>query len=263
MHEALLNTGLNDLQANCYLFILEKSSTTPPALARHLKLSRTNAYKVLDKLVELQLASRQEVRGKLIYYPEDPVALASLVAEKRNEVLALEQTIDLAIKDLRRKYKHTEGKTSVELRSGKEAVIASYEKQASLKEPVYFVKTRADIPAMGFETMDKIRRLPTEHNTTRYGITPDSPESPTNPEIDKRSNLTRTWIKMNDYTAPVEWSLSGSQLNIVIFGELTKVIQIEDKNVADAFLQLWQLLDKNIRSNPDYRNLPTNAKREV
>lgn len=259
----MITIGLTDLQAQTYLWLLEHGSTTPPRLAKELKITRTNAYKVLDSLVLLGLSSKVEIRKKFTYFAEDPSTLTSLVAEERNKVIALEHNTKQVVSDLRHKFVATSGFTDIKIHKGKTEVKTAYEHQASLKQPMYFIKSRYDIPFMGFETMDYIRRLAKNLGFKRYGITQDSPEAPTNPQIDKNSSLRRTWVDSSDYTAPVEWSVAGDELNIIVFDKQPQAIQIKNAQVAEAFLQIWKLLDKNLKANPEYKNLPQKAKRAI
>ncbi|MCA9881585.1 MAG: hypothetical protein KC708_01385, partial [Anaerolineae bacterium] len=87
-------------------------------------------------------------------------------------------------------------------------------------------------------------------------ITPDMSTTPVNPEIDTRSNLERTWIKNEDYNAPVEWSVSGSTLLIVLFGTEPHAITITNPMIAGAFLQIWKLLNNTLKAMPYYKQLP-------
>lgn len=261
--EILREIGLSDHQVMAYTYLLKNGPTPPPKLARNLKLTRSNAYKVLDQLVEMGLVSRLDVNKKLNYKAEDPIALASIAAEERNRVIALEQNVKEALKQFRNDYQKSSIDTEVQTYRGNVAVKAVYEHQAKLQQPIYFIKTRDDIPALGFETMDFIRRLPANSNTPRFGITPDSPEGALNPELDRRSNLTRTWIDAGSYTAPVEWTVAGEELIIVNFADKTSAIRIKNSVVADSFKQLWSALDGSLRANPEYKKMPKRAKRKV
>jgi hypothetical protein len=71
--------------------------------------------------------------------------------------------------------------------------------------------------------------------------------------------MTRTWVRQEDYEAPVEWSVSGTTLLIVIFGAEPHAITITNPLVADAFRQIWHLLDTCLRAMPYYGDLPRRA----
>ncbi len=264
MQELLINAGLTEAQAAVYLFLLENGDSTPPSLSKQLAITRSNAYKVLDSLEELGLASKHEVSKKFVYRPADPSALATLVAQKRNSVIALEQHVNAAMQELRSTYqKSSSGTTVVEVNEGTPAITESYAKQTAVKQPIYFVKSRADIPFMGFEAMDQARRLPVLHDTLRFGITPDGAEGSADPKIDARANLTRTWVESESYTSPVEWSVSGDELAIHVFEGKGRVVRVIDFEIAESFRQLWRIMDSSLRASPTYKKLPRRAGRKI
>jgi len=263
MEDLLKNAGLSDAQATVYLYLLKSGETAPPAVASALHLTRSNAYKVLDTLVDMGLVRKTEVNKKFVYRAEDPIALSSIVAEERNRVIALEHSVREAMQELRAAYEKSSGDRDVKTYRGREATKSLYLNQARMGEPIYFIKSRADIPAMGFETMDAIRKLPAKQGTERYGITPDVPEASANPAIDRSTSLTRTWVHADDYTAPVEWAVSGDELLLIDFEHETSAVRIKNATVAKAFKELWGLLDRSVRQNPEYKKLPKQAKRSV
>lgn len=263
MEDLLVNAGLNEAQAEVYLHLLKKGESAPPAVAKALELTRTNAYKVLDSLVDMGLVRKTEVNKKFVYKAEDPIALSSIVAQERNRVIALEQNVREAMHELRAAYEKSSGGEDVRTFRGNQAVKSLYVNQSKQGRPIYFIKSRADIPTMGYETMDAIRKLPARVGTERYGITPDVPEASANPAIDRTTNLNRTWIHAEDYTAPVEWTVSGDELLIIAFEKEASAVRIQNAVIAKAFKELWHLLDRTIRDIPEYKKLPKQAQRKV
>lgn len=263
MENTLIEAGLSRLQAQVYLYLLDRGSAAPNMLTENLTITRTNAYKVLESLEKLELVKRTTKNKKATYYPENPTALASLVAEKRNDVIALEQSVDKAMRGLQDKYRKLKTDISAEVLLGKEAIIEGYDNQAQQRQPIYFIKSRADIPFMGFEVMDEVRHRQAKLSNARYGITTDSAEAPKNKEIDRRTNLARTWVNENDYTAPVEWSVCGDTLVIQVFDDEGKSVVIRSDLIAQSFTQIWHIADKALRSSADYKKLPVKAARMV
>lgn len=252
----LITAGLSPQLATAYALLLEQGQITPTEAAKAVKLTRSNAYKVLDRLVEIGLAQKKDVNKKLTYSPSNPLALTTLVGEARNRVAAQEEAVKVVMNNLLAKYYESTEQPSVQVVTGREAVAAAFRQQIDLREPVHFIRTRADIPTLGFEAMHDIRVGPAEHGQQRYGITPDMHNGPSNPENDVRSKLKRTWVKHEEYTAPVEWSVSGSTLLIVLFGAEPHAITVSNPIIADAFLQLWRIMDSCLRAMPYYAELP-------
>lgn len=256
IEQQLITAGLNESQASAYLLLLEKARINPPQAAKELKITRTNAYKVLDRLTEIGLARRLEENKKFVYEPANPMALSNLVAEQRNAASVREDAVRSVLNELLAKYHTHSEQPSVEVATGKDAVIAAYRQQILQLEPIYFIRSRSDIPVMGYDALHEIRVMPARHNVDRFGITPDLSTGVTSSNGDERSNLTRTWVRQEDYEAPVEWSVSGSSLLIVLFGSEPHAVTITNPIITDAFKQVWQLLDSCLRAMPYYKDLP-------
>lgn len=254
--EPLIAAGLQPQQANAYALLLDTGQISPPEAAKKLNITRTNAYKVLDKLVELGLATKTEEYRKFVYSPSNPLALVSFVNEARNRVTAQEEAVKQAMDQLLAYYYEKTEQPSVSVVTGREPVANAFRNQVNLRQPVHFIRSQADIPAMGFDIMHEIRTRPAHYGQERFGITPDVKRGPINPDGDKRSKLTRTWVKREDYTAPVEWSVSGDILLIVLFGAEPHAITIANPIIADAFRQLWHIMNSCLRTMPDYLKLP-------
>jgi predicted transcriptional regulator len=254
--EDLIATGLTQHQAAAYALLLEHGALTPPALAKQLKLTRTNAYKLLETMEDLGIATRSEEHNKIIYEPGNPMALSNLVAEQRNIASAREDAVKQALNSLLTKFhKHSE-EPDVSVVSGHDAVVAAYRRQIHEQQEIFFIRSRADIATMGFEAMHVVRTEPARHGQKRHGITPDLSTGTTQSKGDARSSLERTWVRQEDYTAPVEWSVSGSSLLIIMFGAVPHAVTIQSPIIANAFEQLWKLLDTCLRSMPYYKTLP-------
>ena len=258
-YRQLIATGLNEQQAKAYALLIEKGKATPPHAAKYLKTSRSNTYKILDRLVDMGLAKREEVAKKFTYFPDNPMALSNLVAEQRNLASAREDAVKAVLKDLLAKYHTHTDQPSIKIVTGREQVAEAYRHQIVQLETIYFIRSRADIPVMGFETLHNLRVMPGRHGVKRFGITPDLSTGTTPTKGPDRSNMTRTWVRQEDYEAPVEWSVSGTTLLIVIFGAEPHAITITNPLIADAFRQIWHLLDTCLRAMPYYDDLPRRA----
>lgn len=255
--EKLVATGLTEQQALAYALLIEEGRITPSNAAEKLNLSRTNSYKLFDKLVSMKLATKQEVAKKFVYSAANPQFLTNLVAEQRNIAVSREVAVQAVLGDLLAKYHTYNDQPFVSTVTGRIKVADAYRTQIQQKQPIYFVRSHMDIPVMGFDVMHEIRTIPARHDGRRYGIAPDIATGTTNnPEADKRSNLDRTWMKDEDYTAPVEWSVSGTSLLIVLFDTEPHAITIDHPAIADAFRQIWHLLNTCLKAMPYYKDLP-------
>lgn len=264
MESELTQLGLTPLQAQTYLYLLgREEGAKPTLLSKNLNITRTNCYKVLDQLTELDLVRRREKNKTYTYFAEDPIALTSLAGRARAHANDIEKRVQSSMVSLRKKYDRHHENNDVRVSNGKSAIIQALHAQNTTAKPIYFLKSRADIPFMGYDTMHSLRLAAKKTNKQRYGITQDTPESPNSPAIDERSNLKRTWIKSSDYASPVEWTVSEDELSIVVYEGNGKAIRIHDATVAESFRQIWKLLDESVRCRPGYDQLPIRARRQL
>jgi predicted transcriptional regulator len=145
MQDVLINLGLTEAQAMAYVYLLENGEVSPPALASDLDFTRSNAYKVLDSLVELGLLLRHEINKKFVYAAADPEALNAMVAKERQHVTRLEQEIAQIQPTLYSLFRSTSGQF-VEVYKGSPAV--EKQRKNALKHSDSISKTQTD---MGIE----------------------------------------------------------------------------------------------------------------
>src|SRR3989344_4034564 len=92
--------GLNKSQAKAYMALVQFGSLTPPELSEKINESRTNSYKILERLSELSLAKRNDSQKKITYSANNPVTLESLATQRRDEVLEHEKQVKSAMPTL-------------------------------------------------------------------------------------------------------------------------------------------------------------------
>src|SRR5438445_5647663 len=84
--QPLEDIGLTNSQAKAYIALIEHYGGTAPSLAKATNESRSNTYKVLDKLCELGLATKDTKGAKIYYYPTNPAALELLIQGKNTQI---------------------------------------------------------------------------------------------------------------------------------------------------------------------------------
>lgn len=265
MKEQLLELGLSEQQAQVYLYLLKMSDPVKPLkLAHELSMSRTNIYKILDSLLELDLVRRDTTKATLRYAAEDPASIASFAGRARNEAVRVEKLTKNIIPKLKTTYEKKRAKVAMYSRPGKRAVYEAHMRHATNQSTVYFINAYPhDILLLGHDNMDALRKEFAKKRLSRYGITKDVSAAPANKLLDQATHLTRTWMDQSSYTAPVEWTVSGDELLIIDYSNEGQVVSIKSAEVAESFRQLWKLLDTSLRKDPEYKSLPKRAKRTV
>jgi hypothetical protein len=111
--------------------------------------------------------------------------------------------------------------------------------------------------------MRSLRALAPKYKKRRFGITPMVSRSPRNARKDASTALKRAWIQGEEYTAPVEWVVSGNEVQAILLKGEGYGISIQHPEIAESFRQIMFLLFEKIRQHPDYKKLPKLSQRAV
>lgn len=258
----LEDIGLTNTQARAYIQLVEKGTSTAPALAPFIGESRSNAYKVLDRLCELGLATKDQSK-RLQYYPSSPAALERLIEAQSEQVRVRTRKLDAALPNMLDFFFAHSEQASIRYFQGKQGLYEIFLDQTRSRTPVYFVRSTKGIRYFGDEEAHRLRNLFPANNVERFGIVQDIEPPNAVPgqrtpitESDVHMKLHRTWITTDDYDEPVEWAAYEDKLAITSFGEEVMGIVIQSPQIAQAFRKLYTLLSDSIRKRPDYDSLP-------
>lgn len=253
----LVRLGLSESLATAYLALLQNGRLRPPELAELINETRTNSYSLLNKLVDLKLAKKLEDGKKIMYEAENPVAFERFVQRQKEEVLERERLAKDTLPELLTIYQARSEKPGIRFYQGKQGIVDIYKEQISEGKPITYIRTRADIDFLGFRFAHNLRVMAPEAGLDRHVFSPDAPEVPVHwPESDRKYRLNRTWFHIEDYTAPVEWSVFGNKVAAISFGKEAIGMIIDSPQIAESLRQIFALLDEGLRRRDDYTTLP-------
>lgn len=254
--------GLTQTEANAYHILLSKKEWKPSELAKNVGETRTNMYKILDKLVAFKLAEKFDKNKKLHYRATNPTRLLQLSQEHRKKRELAEKELELNAQALLNDFIKTHEQPGIRFFQGKEEIKSVYLDQVADKKPIYFMLSPKAIDYYGFEQMHKLRMLAADAQVHRYALTPDNIMATKNfAATDPHFLLSRTWLEAQDYTAPLEWGVYGDKVYFVTFGEDAMGMIIESKAMSLGFMQVFRLIERGQRLLPDYESLPRLAKK--
>lgn len=262
--QILEDVGLTNIQALAYKSLVDSGPQNAPAVATAIGESRTNGYKVLDKLTELGLAVKEPTGGKFKYSATSPAALEQLVKQQAETVHQKERRLNAELPHLLDYYFAHSERPSIRYFEGRDGIISIYKDQIAAGQPLCYIHTSAAMPFVGFQDLHLLRNTFPRFGIPRRALSTDSgpgiilPPQEQYP-IDKSDEamlLERTWIQPEDYTAPVEWSVYGDKLSVISYGEEAMGMIIESAPIAQAFQQLFNMLEEGMRRRPGYDLLP-------
>lgn len=254
--DTLVKIGLNPTQAKAYLALLGNGKLTPIELAKITGEARTNAYSVLDQLVELGLAKKLEVKKKYQYQLENPVALEKLVKYHRDEALERERSVKNALPELLNSFYTFSEQPGVRFFQGKDGIEEIYKDQLRTGKTIRIVRSWKDKDFFGKGVYSVWRKRPSKYNIRTNMLSPDVDDANNDPELDKKLLFERTWMNKEDYTAPVEWDIYGDKVSVISFGEEAIGMIIESPQIAESMKQMFKIMQRGLKAHPDYNKMP-------
>jgi sugar-specific transcriptional regulator TrmB len=262
--QLLQDVGLTKPQAMAYTALVRTGVSNAPAIGAEIGESRSNAYKVLDKLCEFGLATRDQTGARVRYFPTSPAALEQLIQKQSAEVALRERKLKAGMPELMHFFLKYSEQPSIRFFQGQEGLYQIYKDQVKTNKPIVYIRSREDFKFFGFETMHKLRNDLADHGIRRRAIIQDElprvhiPEAERVPIAvsDEAMLLTRTWIDPEDYDEPVEWAAYGDKLSIISYGQEIVGMIIESPQIAKSFRRLFGLLEEGIRRRPGYAHRP-------
>ena len=262
--KTLISIGLSQNQARSYRALVIRKSLKPSELSRLIGESRTNSYAILDKLTDMNLATKIDENKKFTYYPASPLALKEMLEKQHKETERKLAELDRKMPQMMSTYQLGGQAPKVTHYKGKKELEQMYIKQ--MEQPgreLFFIRSKADVPFFSYAKMNEIRLLAPKYKKHRFGITPIVFYSPNDPRRDSKSSLKRAWINHEEYLSPVEWVVSGDQVQAILLNNEGYGITIDHPEIAESFREILKLLFKYIKSSPDYNKLPKLAKVDI
>jgi sugar-specific transcriptional regulator TrmB len=242
--ETLVSIGLTKSQAKAYIALVQNGSLTPPELAKKNNETRTNAYKLLDRLVELELATKSEDTKKLIYRVSNPVALETLAKKNRNQALEQENRIKQSMPTLLNFFYTYSEQPGVRFFQGKEGIKQIFDDMLRTRQNIYLIRSPSDDKFYDIEFFNKFRAQRAKLGITTYALTPKYLPAidRTKESADEVNKFLRTWLPVDSYTGSVEWDVYGNKVAIISYGEEAIGMIIESPQIAESMRQLFHLL---------------------
>jgi sugar-specific transcriptional regulator TrmB len=237
----LEDIGLTKAQAAAYQVLVKSGHSSAPSIAQAIHESRTNTYKILDRLCELGLATKDSTGKKVLYYPVSPTALERLVQSQAATVSLRERKLNAALPNMLDFFFAHSEQPSIRYFQGKDGLQQIFSDMLKTRQPVYLLRSPADVSFYDEAFFAEFRKKRAKLNITTYALTPDVPSAVHDRAADEKNKFVRTWLPADAYTGSVEWDIYGDKVALISYGEEAMGIIIESKQIADSFRQVFAL----------------------
>lgn len=247
----LTELGLSLSQAKAYIALIEARSSDAPSIAKAINESRSNTYKILDKLCEMELVRKDGGTSKIIYQPANPALLTSLV-EKRLATAELQQRkLTAAMPSLLSYYFTHAEQPGITFYQGKQRIKQIFTEMLKTGQTLYLLRTPADVDFYDAEFFNEIRQKRRMLNIKTVGITPDVASANHDPALDTKNLFKRIWLAPEVYTANVEWNIAGNKVALISYDQEAMGMIIESPQIAESFRQIFSLVQQLADSKTD------------
>lgn len=237
----LTAAGLTESEALCYEALLQKRAWKPADLAKSVRESRTNCYKILDKLVSLGLAKRFDKDKKLHYSATNPSRLLDLARQSRADRERAEKELELGASQLMREYIKTQEQPGVRYFQGKAGLREIFDDMLQEGKHVFLVRSPADVKFYDEAFYEQFRASRARLGIRTFALTPDVPSAVHDTAADKANLFHRTWLPPEAYDSSVEWDIYGNKVALISYGKEALGLIIESPQIANSFRQVFKL----------------------
>lgn len=240
--ELLQQLGLSLSQAVTYLKLIETGELTPPQVSKLTGESRTNAYMILQKLEDYGLVEKTKSSKKLKYQPLNPVALERLAEEKRAETSKIENQVKHAMPQMLSYFYSFTEKPGIRLLQGVEGIKEIYRDTLRTKRDIYFLRTPHEVDTLGGDYFSLYKQKRAQLGITTYAFTQDTPQARKYAFDDKLNKMVRSWVRPEDYDAPVEVNVYGDKVAFISYGEDVMGAIVQSPAIAESMRQMFKMV---------------------
>ncbi len=235
----LIEFGLSEKEAKIYLALVELGPSSVTEIARRARVTRTNAYHLLNSLLTHGLVSSNQGEAKVIFSAEKPDRLLFMMKEQLHEAERNFKLAEELMPELKSIYHDPEKKVSVRYYEGVEGIITAYEDTLTAKGKIFGYASvehqHSFFPGYFPEYYTRRSELGIEVDC----FLADSEESRKVKSMDKHHRR-RTRIIPEKFKISPEINIYDDKIAIMSLKERFGVI-IESGEVADAFMKMFTL----------------------
>ncbi|MBD3259102.1 hypothetical protein GF371_00560 [Candidatus Woesearchaeota archaeon] len=233
MEEVLQEMGLSKNESIIYLKLSELGISSAYRIAKESKIFKANTYDALHKLEEKGLVSKKNIEKKVMYEALDPSVLLNIIDSKKEKLSKIIPRIRLV-------QQFVKSESVVNIYKGTSALRNLFYHFLEFNEPFLTY----GIPKKAFEVVkywiDNFHKERIKKGIKMYHIY--NFEAHERVKILDKLKLTSVRCLPQLYDSQVATNVCGNEVVLIIFNPTVKIIQIKDKDMADAYKRYFKIL---------------------
>jgi len=243
--EVLREIGLTESETRVYLALLELGDSTRGEIVNRSGIAGSKIYEILDKLQDKGLASIY-IKNKVKHFkPTNPNQILGYLEDKKQQISNTEKEARSILPRLLALYSGSKEEQEVELISGLKGLEIIFKEQIELlgKGDICYViggtkGSNEEVVQAFFEKIHILR----EEKGIKTKMLFNHVQRDSTGEIYSSKKYPSTKTKYIKHTSPVAINIYKDRTVIIIFGNKISSIYIKSKDVANSFIEYFNLL---------------------
>src|SRR3989344_6936994 len=244
----LKEIGLTESEKKVYLALLELGDSTRGEIVKKSGVTGSKVYELLEKLQEKGLVSIY-IKEKVKHFkPTNPKQLLNYLEHKKEEILNIEKQTQLILPDLLSKFNSSKEDEEIELITGMHGLGVIFREQVDLlkKEDVCYViggtwgtgEADESIIQAFFEKIHLMK----ERKRIKTKMLFNLKQKETTDKLYSTAKYPSTTTRYIEHSSPVAINVYENKTIIIIFGKKITSIYIKSKDVANSFVEYFNIL---------------------
>lgn len=241
----LIDSGLSDDQTKIYLHLLEYGLSPAKIISTKTGIGRALTYKVLDQLVELELAEKREIIGKMaMFFPNHPSKIKDLAEKKKISYDEAISVLTKAMPQLSSSYNMLFGKPNVQFYEGLEGLRKVYDDILEIGQDILVISAPT---GEGKENIlhlvrEQIEKQVAQNIKTKAITSHGSGATATPVSEDEKYLITRKMVPAEKLKIPAQIIIYGDKVAITNFKETIITVLMESKYIKDTFSTIFEYM---------------------
>ncbi|MFH1072221.1 MAG: helix-turn-helix domain-containing protein [Nanoarchaeota archaeon] len=245
--EILEHIGLTISEKKVYLALLETGDATRGEIVKRSGVAGSKVYELLEKLLDKGLASMYLADKVKHFKPANPYQILNVLEEKKSQLATLEKETKLVLPMLLAKFNASKEEQEVELFSGLHGLEIIFREQVEIMkkgEACYVIGgTRGSDEASVQAFFEKIHVM-REQKGIRTKMLFNVRQKESTERLYSSRKYPKTETRYIQHASPVAINIYKNRTVIIIFGRQISAIHITSQDVANSFLEYFQILWK-------------------
>jgi len=243
----LTKIGLLESEKKVYLTLLDLGDSTRGDIVNKSRIAGSKVYEILEKLQNKGLVSIY-IKNKVKHFkPTNPTQILNYLENKREDILEIEKEAKSIIPKLLAKYNSSKEDQEIELISGMKGLEIIFREQVDILnkgETCYVIggtKGSGEEAVLAFFRKVHILR---EKKKIKSKMLFNLARKKSTEKLYSKKEFPGTSTRYIEHTSPVAINVYKNRTIIIIFGKEITSIYIKSQDVANSFMEYFNILWK-------------------